>query len=284
MAGFVQAVVMPRFLGSLREVPVAANVFTSTPLAVAIEDVRTSAAGIVASFSLFSAGPDGSPPRTALAEAPHCPCGAEVELLADSDDDKTPPGFIHHVVDIDGVPQADVHVGNTISLSGLTGGRHEVKIYAQDLAGNLDDSPEILTLDIDTTPPVIVVRDAPHGIIPAGGTPLHIDADDNMSKPEDITVDYVIEAVGRRAKDDVQLASGRLKSTDVLKLDGLPDHTTVRVRLTATDQAGNVTTSSQSYAVVDDPGMGCKAGGDAHLVAVLAIAGLLLRKRQRPTC
>ncbi|MEZ0313416.1 MAG: hypothetical protein ACAI38_16715 [Myxococcota bacterium] len=284
MAGFVEAAIMPRFLSSLREVPVTANVFTSTPLAIAIDEVRTSAAGIVASFSLFSAGPDGSPPRTALAEEPHCPCGAEVELTADSDDDKTPAGFIHHLIDIDGVAQTDVHVGNSISLSGLTGGRHEVKIYAQDLSGNIDASPEVITLDIDTTPPVVVVRDGPRGIIPAGGTPLRIDADDNMSKPEDITIDYVVEAVGRRAKDDHQLASGRLKSTDVLKLDGLPDLSTVRVRLTATDQAGNVATFTQSYAVVDDPGMGCAAAGEASLFAMLAIAGMLLRKRKRPTC
>ncbi|HSI03337.1 MAG TPA: hypothetical protein VLC93_02610, partial [Myxococcota bacterium] len=73
-------------------------------------------------------------------------------------------------------------------------------------------------------------------------------------------------------------------STDVLKLDGLPDLSTVRVRLTATDQAGNVATFTQSYAVVDDPGMGCAAAGEASLFAMLAIAGMLLRKRKRPTC
>ncbi len=284
MAGFVEAAVMPRFLESLREVPVAANVFTSTPLAVSIDAIRTSSAGILATFSLFSAGPDGSPPRTALAQEPDCPCGADVELAVASDDDKTPVGFIRHLVDLDGVPQAEVHVGKTISMSGLTHGRHELEVYAQDLAGNIDASPYVLTLEIDTMPPVVMVRDAPRGIIPAAGTSLAIDADDDTSKPADITIDYVIEAVGRRAKDDRQLASGRVRSSDVLKLDGLPDLTTVRVRLTATDQAGNASTFVQSYAVVDDPGMGCSATGGPSFLLLFAIASTLLRGRGRQPC
>ncbi len=284
MAGFVEAAVMPRFLSSLREMPVAANVFTSTPLAVAIDEVRTSAAGIVASFSLFSAGPDDNPPRTALADAPRCPCGPELELLAESADDKTPPGFIHHLVAIDGVEQTDVHVGNTISLSGLIGGRHELTIYARDLSGNTDPSPETVIVEIDTTPPVVVVRDSPRGIIATGGTILRVDADDNLSKAEDIVVDYVISAVGRRAEDDRELARGRLTSAGVLELGGLPDLSTVRVRLTATDQAGNAATFVQSYAVVDEPGMGCNAAGDVMPLVVFAIAGVVVCLRRRSTC
>jgi uncharacterized protein (TIGR03382 family) len=280
MESFVEAAVMPRFLGALHELPVTANVFTATSLAVSIDDVTTSSAGIVAVFSVFgSSGSDFTPPRTVLDEEPQCPCGSDIEVRTASTDNETPPGFIHHLVEVDHVLKDETYVGPTVLMSGLIAGHHEVVIIAQDLSGNVDATGVTFAVEVDTTPPVIQLRDGPHGIIPASGTRLTISATDDMSKPEDVTIDYVIEVVGRRAKADHQLSSGRLTRTNVLALDALPDLTTVRVRLTATDQAGNTASFSQRYAVVDEPGMGCNASGGGTPLVLLAALAIALRRR-----
>lgn len=276
---FVRNGVMPYVTRQIGELPLVTGLFDAAYVAVTIGKVRTTNSAVIAEIAMVDIdASDVTPPATVLGDVPVCPCPPAVAITVASTDDTTSGELIRHSVKVDDVAtDTALRAGSTVMVTGLAHGHHVIHLAAVDLMGNGDPTGADVSVDIDALPPTLRFVGAPRGIVASSGTRLRLDAEDDTAVAN--TIDYQVGIVGMEAVADTVIQTGTLRRGEDLVLDGLPDGTTIRVRATAYDTAGNSVEATTSMAVLDQPSMGCQATPTSSVV-LLALT-FLLRGRRR---
>ncbi len=274
---FVRNGVMPFVTKQIGELPIISGLFDAAYVAVTIGTIRTTNDAVVAEIALVDIdASDAVPPTTNVDETPICPCPPNVAIRVASTDNSTIAELLRHQVTVDGSPaDSELRAGGVVRIDGLDDGAHVIHLAAVDLMGNLDPKGIDVQLDVDAQPPAVRFSGPPRGIVPTHGLRLRIEASDDTALADRIA--YHVGIVSALAEPDTVIRSGSIQHGEVLALDDLPDGTTIRVRATATDSAGNSAEASVSMAVLDQPTMGCSAVPGSWL-GIFAV--VLLRRRR----
>ncbi|MEZ0311770.1 MAG: hypothetical protein ACAI38_08340 [Myxococcota bacterium] len=284
---FVRNEVAPLFTSSLAELPLVSNLFSATLVGVSIDSLATSQNGATAEIEVTGVyQTDDVPPKTTFAKEPQCPCAPELAFTMKSSDDTTPFEMVRHRVEIDGQIMPQLFAGAVVKVKvprpDNDGGQHRVRVAAVDLAGNVDPDARVMDLAIDYVPPKVSFVNPPIGIIPADGARIAIAVEDETAVAD--TIDYTVAVVGREAVVDEVFISRTQSASDPIELFGLPDATTIRLRVIGRDRAGNTTEARTSFAVLAYPSMGCAGARPTNLTGLLLLVGLAfarVRRRQR---
>lgn len=279
---FIRGSVAPLFTTRLQELPMVSALFDASLVAVIVESLHTTSSAIIAEIGIAGiVGNDNVPPATKVMGQIPQTSGPSLELTVASTDDTTDASMVRHLIEVDGKRQRSITTGGTVVIGPMTAGRHSVRIAAVDLVGNTDPEGSKFELMVDATPPTVYFDGSPVGIIPANGTKLYVKANDDMGVTG--SYDYTVGIVSRIAEPDEVFIRATQDFGQPIVLMNLPDAVTLRVTATARDMAGNATTVSQSFAVLDQPTMGCSsvtAEWPALVVAFLIFA----RSRRRNSC
>ncbi len=285
---FVRNEVAPLFTSTLAELPLVSNLFSATLVGVSIDALATSQNGATAEIDVTGVyQTDDVPPKTTFAKEPQCPCPADLVFNMTSTDDTTPEEMVRHRVEIDGEILPQLYGGALIKLkvprATNDGGEHQVRVAAVDLAGNIDPQARVMNLAIDYVPPVVRLVDPPQGIVSTDGVSVAVEVQDETAVAD--TIDYSVSVVSREAVVDEVILSRTQSRDEPIVLYGLPDASTVRLRVVGRDRAGNATEARTSFSVLAYPTMGCAGSRPTNLAGALVLAGwLVARIRRRRRC
>ena len=276
---FIRNAVVPFVTKQVGELPIITGVFDAAYVAITIGAVRTTSDAVIAEINLVDIDAnDVTPPTTSVGAAPFCPCPSDVTIGVGSTDNTTIGELVRHRVSIDGSPADDaLRAGAQVLVEGLTDGEHVIHLAAVDLMGNVDPVGLDVKVDVDAQPPVVRFAGEPRGIIGTHGLRLRIEAEDDTALADRMT--YQVGVVSSLALPDTIIRSGSVRHGEVLALDDLPDDTTIRVRVTAVDLAGNSAVASVSMAVLDAPTMGCGAVPASWAGLLAALLAWSMRRR-----
>lgn len=281
VSAFIANAVMPAFSEQLADLPIVTGIFAAAPVAVALDAVDIRRSMIAARLTLVAVDLDDRvAPETIVTDAPRCPCGPEVTLVAASTDDTTPDGMIRHQVIVDGVTEETIRAGHELRLAGLSSGTRLIELRAMDLAGNVDSTPVQLRLDVDAVPPEVRFVAPPVGIVDPAKVVLTVEARDDVSPTSLLGLRYVVGAVSRQNLPDTPITKGGILPGKPLTLRDLPDGATVRVTIIARDQAGNESEAQLTFAAVAEPAMGCTAVSTPGWLGLVSVL-LLVRRCRR---
>ncbi len=213
-------------------------------------------------------------PETALVEGPGGLVGPQmVTVYVAGQDNETPASLMRYSYRVDGGAWSEPSFGRRIDTAS-TSGVHRVEVVAVDLQGNSDESPLFLEFEVDADPPAVqIVRRPPqlvdgdvaqvtfHGIdgrTPAAGLSFQVQL---FRVPDGGGVPEVIET------------RPYLVNVDRARFEGL-ENGVYRIRVTARDEAGNVSSEDAGFAVEQG---GCSLGGrptgtGLGLLLLLAVA------------
>lgn len=283
---FLEAELLPEtfetMLGSVMRLPLAVGVGGYFGV---LRDVRTTETHLVVEADLFRAPDDDrAPPRTRVVAAPSGRVAPDdARVLVAGDDDEVPSALLRYRVVVNGFEQPtranpEIEVGHRGAS-----GAYVVEVAAIDPAGNVDPTPEVVTVTVDGTAPVVTIDD----VTPSR---LALTAIDDQPEPLAARVDVVaLTLEGERPVRawDVAL-SGARHDEPIDRLEpGL-----YRVTVTVADAVGNSSVAATDLLVGSGPGSapptaaagGCHAGGPAPtppstlLLLVLAL-GWTRRRR-----
>ncbi|MEM6533839.1 MAG: hypothetical protein AAF654_14555, partial [Myxococcota bacterium] len=224
---------------------------------------------------------DKTPPNTVLATRllPTVPKDFVIEM--ESVDDHPPERQVLHWLTIDGVTEEQPRRSRRIQLADMSPGQHRLEIAAEDIAGNRDESPEVLLIEVDAQPPFIELDDVPLGVARDEVPVIKFEITDDRTRASDVRVDFEVGEILLNSGPDRIISRGSLNGESRLELFGLEEDRNYRVTLTAIDAVGNETTESISFAVDREPTLDCTATGRASLWVGLLALTLALRTRRR---
>jgi hypothetical protein len=285
--GVVQNFILPAFKESVGPLALTSGLFKLAPVAVRLNNIAVQSTFVQADIDLWPVDKtDHVPPQTIVVGAPPSPSPARVELTVTSLDDRTPPGFMRHLVLVDGVEQGLPRSGATLVLTGLLGGLHHIRIVALDLNDNADPNPVELSLMIDALPPVVTVTDAPKGVASEALPVIDFAVVDDQTADADLQVRFeVAKLVPGGAKDEL-LGVGQLGQDRQIVLADLPEGEIIRVTIFATDAAGNVGQGQVAFAVDQHSTFSCAtvAAGAPAAWGALFFFALSRARRSRRAC
>lgn len=201
--------------------------------------------------------PDALPPDTRLIDGPTGLVGPRLlPLKVAGVDNVTPPALLRFQASVDGGPWSAPRFGGLVEVV-THGGRHQIAVAAVDLRGNVDPTPFALAVEVDDISPEVQITRRPEELIDSQTIDVGFAARDDRSAPAALS----FSAELLRISDD----GGTL---EVVERQELPAGTSsarlrargnglFRVRITASDQAGNV--GSAEVGVVVE-------GGGCHVV------------------
>ncbi|MDY0059284.1 MAG: hypothetical protein RBU45_05690 [Myxococcota bacterium] len=290
-AGTVQSmldrVLLPRYAAYVGRVPLVGNVFADSPLPVAARAARVGVADgfLELDWELIAKVPeDLTPPETVVGPLGDDPQPEEVKIPVLSTDDTTPTRFLRHVVSVDGTPELAPLEGSLLQLPDQPHGMHEVTLWALDLQGNRDPTPETVMVLVDVIDPVVTLTDAPPGVTRDSRVTIGVEAHDETSPRGRLRVHYTFGEVQGDNLPDRIIEQGECLALDTLTFAALPEDRLVRLTVEASDIVGNRGSEWVAFARNSDPTLACGIGrGPAHgpgllLAGLLGALGLLRRR------
>jgi hypothetical protein len=227
---------------------------------------------------------DAVPPETTLVNGPRGLVAPQLAAIyVAGQDDETPPGLLRYAFAIDGGAWSAPRFGRRLDTT-LTPGEHTVEVVAVDLQGNRDATPLALRFDVDAEPPVVQMLSAPPALVADGEAAVRFAGQDARSPAAALA--YQVELLGLPegggvpvVRDLRPFARGVTSARFVGIADGV-----YRIRVTAQDEAGNVTSTDAGF-IVENGGCTVVAGAAAPVsllgpVLLLGVA-LALRRRRR---
>ncbi|MEO0811286.1 MAG: hypothetical protein AAFY60_00390, partial [Myxococcota bacterium] len=281
LRGTIDELVLPLFEEQLTDLALTGGVFSAAGIVAELVQISSTTESISLALDLYGAANfDVTAPETQLSDIAPKMVQPAMTLTMNSYDDAPPQQYVSHWVTIDGVRESERRTGRTLAFSDLPSGFHTIELAAMDLAGNVDPTPVVLSLMVDSEPPTLDILKAPRGLARDSVLEIEHEVRDNETAPGEIQMSYTIGEIARENVPDIPIARGTLTPGEAIVLEGLTEDRAYRVTLTATDRAGNVAEEVISFAVDQDPTLDCSATGAAPLwFALLAIAVLGWRRR-----
>jgi hypothetical protein len=296
VAVVVEDLILPQALGQFGELPLLGSVFGAAGYYIIPRDLHTTEGHLVAAADLFHAPEnDGNAPDTSIDAAPTGPVGPQAAKLVVSGIDAEVPGeLLRYVVSVDGVEREPTWLKEIVVGRAGESGLRRVEVRAMDLAGNVDATPAVVTVQVDGIAPVVSLVDAPRGIVDTAAPTFTFDAQDETTPAERLGAKVTVLELGdgnaAEPAYEEELDPGARGGS--LRLEPGKQY---RVVITVSDEAGNRAARSATFQVSSDAeplgGCGCRAGGregagggagaGAGALAALLGAVLVVRRRRR---
>lgn len=285
-SGTLESVVKTSLLPALAQyrgrMALLGNLFVAAPVAARVDRVHVTPERVQADLELYPKDPsDRVPPVAELAQAPGSPTAPRFTVDLASTDDRTPTRFLRHRIEVDGVEDPEFRSGSRIVVAGLADGEHTVEVWAIDLQDNESVEPAAFTVTVDSVPPVVSLAGAPAGVLRGSSVRVSVEANDAITPRDALALRWIFSKVVGENRPDEVLSTGDVKPGDAIELDEIPEDVVVRLKVVATDEAGNEGEAEVSFFRNESPTMGggCATSGPAALAIVPWLLAWRLRRR-----
>ncbi len=267
----VSDLLLPALTERLATVPIVPSVQAIPGVYFWMREMNASGGWLRAGFDLFVPDPsDHIPPETSIGNVRLVRPGV-VTIPVSGTDIGTPGPLLRYSAALDGSPLEDEPKFTEVIRFVAVGPAHTLEVTAVDLTGNSDPSPATLMLEVDGTPPELQVMSSPASIVYGSSIEAAWTAHDD--RPNVSTSWQIIKLDPAGGFGDV-VESGEAGRDGRLEVSGLGRRDLYLLRITARDEAGNVT--SAEYGFSFDQGGCCSAGVGAGSWCTLALLALLL--------
>jgi MYXO-CTERM domain-containing protein len=286
--------VLPHVMAELGKMPLTGPVFGGMEGVYAIlKDVHTTPSHLVAKVDLFRAPTDDFRAPDTTATGPAGPVKpADAKILLGGSDLEVPSELLRYSVTVDGVTAEPTYVRQAkVGEAGVTK-VYAVRVAAMDLAGNTDETPAALDLQVDGILPTVGVTTQLRGELDTARPTITWQAADDLTPAELLTAKIRIDSLPlvfgtgqAEFVSEMNIAAGQM--TAELSLEPGKQYRTI---LTVYDQAGNGASQTLIFTVSasasDAEGCGCSAGGTTPAPVVpsllaLALLGIVRIRRRR---
>ena len=279
LGAFVEDVGVPLLTDLLADLPIAPALRPTDDLYVWMRHIEADRGWLRTGIDLVVPdASDTSPPSTRLVDPPDVLPAGLSRIAVTGEDDTTPTPLLRYHATLDGQPiTAEPALGGTIPVS-ASDGVHTLEVYAIDLAGNVDPDPVTHEIVVDGVPPELDVLDAPEHTVGDAASASWRATDDRGV----VTTTWELLEVGSGGSAEQTGRQGEAGAEGEVELTDLDSGMNYILRITAVDEAGNVTSEDLGFGSVQG---GCSAAGGAApaslLVVLAALAVLLVRRRAR---
>ncbi len=279
--------ILPSMLEKMGPMALTGPAFAFGDYAVMLREMRTTDAYMSAGIDLFKIPDnDNNAPSTSILDAPRGISNPHDALVKVSGaDDEIPSELLQYQVTVDGVKRPLSFMREFKVGEAGKSATYQVSVAAVDLSGNVDPSPESLSLQVDGILPHIAIAGPRTRRADEGPIAIDWTLSDDTTAPESLKVRAEIyeledpsDALSARLIDTQDLGAGATSTTvELEKVGGV-----YRVELHAVDEAGN--DSKVSLLLTIDKTGGCSVGGSQGLsnggMLLLALGLLALRRRR----
>jgi len=285
---FIHAVAVPMLGAQLENMPIAPVISPMEGLFAVARDVSAEGGWLRVAIDMYRPDPsDKAPPDTRLLNPPTIVSPAMAVFEAIGTDFVTPAELMRYAVRLDGEPVSEAPSFNDKIRVSAADGNHIIEVTAIDLAGNQDPTPWVHSFVVDGMAPMLELTEAPADVVDTNTVRFAWRTQDDRTAAPALETRWELRKIGDGtargaivAAEDFQV--GRLEVT----LPSLDSDTLFVLQVVARDEAGNVTSLEQGFAIrpgASAGGCSTSAGGNgpATWLLICAALGFVTLRRRR---
>ncbi len=282
---FVRAVVIPMLGDKLGSIPIAPVVSPMEGLYAVARDVSAESGWLRVAMDMYRPDPtDRAAPDTGLVNPPMLVSPAMAVFEAIGTDNTTPRELMRYRVRLDGVQVGDEPSFSSAIRVSAADGNHLLEVAAVDLSGNQDPTPWVHSFVVDGVPPTLELSRAPADVLDANTAEFAWQVKDDRTFENRLETRWELRKIGDgAARGEVVAAEGFAVGRLEVTLPSLESNGIYVMQIVARDEAGNVTSVEQGFAVRPGASAGCSSsrGGSGPVTWLLIGAALLMASLRR---